>query len=555
MRGIQWRSMALVLAMAMALGACSSSGTKAAAPTGGAPAAGGAVVDLQNFAAGDPTHIDPALADDVQSSQIAELLYDGLTDTTADGSIRNAVAEAVTPSEDAKRWIFRLRNDVHFDNNDVVRASDFKFAWERVADPKLASKVAYHLAPIQGFDDVQSGSTTALSGVVADDNARTLTVTLSTPRQDFNTVVSLPVFSPLPKQVFDAASTQRQAGGSGNIYEKWETGVMVGNGPFRMSKPWESGRAITLARSGSYYGGASNHKAYLDTVEFRISKDVASAYTDFEGISSAVGRIPAGRYSDVKARRGDDVVNTPLLGTEFWAFNMKSPAVGGADNLKLRQAIALATNKKDVVDKVWGGSRTVATSFVPPAMPGYDASLVQPDRNLDRARTLLREWGKTPPALKISFATGANHEDKATILQQNLKEIGITATPDPMDRSSYRKAVQTGAADFFWRNWTADYVSYDNFIAPNFTTASIGKDNVTNYSAVKVDELVKAAQSENDSTIRNGLYREAEKRVLDDQVIIPLDWTTAGMVKSSNVHDLVVKPLGYVAYADTWVRR
>ena len=39
---------------------------------------------------------------------------------------------------------------------------------------------------------------------------------------------------------------------------------------------------ISLARSDSYYGGSSNHKAYVDSVEFRISKSVDSAYTDFE---------------------------------------------------------------------------------------------------------------------------------------------------------------------------------------------------------------------------------------------------------------------------------
>ena len=556
MRGTYGRYLALLLSIALLVSACTSSDdSDDAAPADGSPAVGGAIVDLQNFAAGDPSHIDPALADDVQSSQIAELLYDGLTDSTADGTVRNAVAETVTPSADAKTWTFRLRTDVRFDNNDQVRPSDFKFAWERVADPKLASRVAYHLASIQGFTEMQAGTATTLSGVVADDAAHTLTVSLGTPQQDFGSIVSLPVFSPLPKEVFDAAATQKQAGGSSNLYEKWETGVMVGNGPFRMAKPWETGRAITLARSDTYYGGAANHKAYVDTVEFRISKDIASAYTDFEGGSDRVGRIPPGRYADVKAQRGDDVVNSRLLAVEFWGFNMKSPAVGGPDNLKLRQAIALAVNKGDINDKVYGGAREIATSFAPPAVPGYDASLAQPDRNLDQARTLLREWGKKAPELKISFAAGAGHDEKATIISQNLSEIGITAKPDPIERAAYGRAVQTGATDFFWRNWTADYIAYANFIEPNFATASIGKDNVVNYSDTAVDNLVVTAQRESDEDARNRQYRDAEARVLADQVVIPLTWPTANLVKSSSIRDLVVKPLGYVAYADAWVRR
>lgn len=545
-----WAS--VVLSFALALSACTSSDNNDKSDNGAATP-GGTIVDLQNFAAGDPMHIDPALASDVQSSQIAALLYDGLTETTNDGETRESVAESASANDDATVWTFRIRDNVRFDNNDQVRPSDFKFAWERVADPKLESGVAYHLSNIKGFDEVAAGSQKELTGVVADDNARTLTVTLKSSFRDFDSLVSLPVFSPLPKKVFDANATATNS--TTDLYTKWEEGVMVGNGPFRMANPWEKGKAITLARSDNYFGGASNRKANVDRVEFRVSDGLDAAFTDFESGNGQVGRIPPGRFQELQNSRPDDVVNTQLMGVEFWSFNMKSPTVGGPENLKFRQAVAAAIDKRDIVSKLYGNSRQVATSFSPPATPGYAQGSASPERNVERARTLLREWGKQPPALKITFNAGAGHEEKAAIIQQNLAEVGITATPEPLDNQSYRRAVGTGSADFFRQSWTADFASFDSMLAPNFSTANIGKDNVTNYSNPAFDNLINTARSESEGSKRATAYRDAEKLVMDDQVVVPLDWTSAGLIKADSVRGLQVSVLGHVDYAGAWVKR
>lgn len=536
---------ALTAATALLLSACGSSSSGSSTAAGDTTIVpGGDLVDYQAFASGDPTHIDPALADNTQDSQIARLLFDGLMKTDNSGAVKSAVALDATPTADAKTWTFKLRNDVLYDNGDKVLPSDFKFAWERVLDPAMGSRLTSRFEVIRGASAVESGQTKSLEGVVADDNNFTLTVALNYAFQDFPSVVSTTPFSPLDKKLFDADPS---------LSKKWESGVMVGNGAFKMAGPWEHDRDIKLLRNEKYYGGNNSHTAYLGTVDFKISKDLDSAYNDFDASEFGVGRVPPGRYEEASVRFGTDLLQAPLLTTEYWGFNLNDPTVGGPQNLKLRQAISLAINRKDIVTKLYGGVRRPAVAWAPPGLPGYQVTFDSGDVRTEQAKELLREWGKTPPTIKISFNAGAGHEDKAAIIAQNLKDAGINAVPDPIAQADYGKSIGTGKLQFFRSSWNADYPSYDNFIAPLFT--STGDSNVFGYKNQALDQDVSQARATADATARNALYEKAEHRVLDDQVVVPIDWSAAGIVAKSPINDLVADPLGYVNYADAWIRK
>jgi oligopeptide transport system substrate-binding protein len=516
-------------------------------PPAPGPVQGGTLVDLQNFAAtGDPHHIDPALADTVQESQPGRLLFDGLTETDyRTGQVRPMVAESYASNPDATVWTFRLRRDVRFNNGDPVLPSDFKFAWERAVQRELASRVAYHFDPIKGKKEVDAGTSRELTGVTADDQTSTLTVELAYPYSTFPAAVSHLVFSPVPRAV-RALPDQ----------SKWEQGVMVGNGPFRMKEAWQHDQSITLARNEGYWGGLSLHKAYLDQLVFRISKDADSAFADFEAGHGQTALIPAGRYAEVERRYRGRISTRPTLGTSFWVFNMKDPVVGGPENKELREAIALAVDRRFIVNTIYGGLRRVATAMTPPAMPGYQPGLdKEAGRNLARARQLMREYGRTPPPIKLNFAAGSENESVAVILQANLKDIGVPTQLDPRDPSTYFTSIGEGTGQFSRSAWIADYVAYDSFTYPLFHSASIGGDNQAQYSNPRVDALIDEGRRTRDETERDARYREAERLVLDDQVVVPLNWFAGAIVYDRSVRNFLQSPLQFVAYEEISLRK
>jgi oligopeptide transport system substrate-binding protein len=242
-------------------------------------------------------------------------------------------------------------------------------------------------------------------------------------------------------------------------------------------------------------------------------------------------------------------------------FNMKDPVVGGAANLKLRQAMSLAIDKKAVVDTVYNGARRVATGFTPPGIPGYEEGLSSfPDRDVSRARTLLAEWeretGRTAgslPAIKLAFGAGAGHDQVAALIQADLRDIGIDSTLDPRDSTTYFNQMREGQGQFFRAGWFWDYVAYDNGMFPNFDSRAIGGDNVTFYENPRFDATIDDARRQRDEGTASSTYRTAEDMVLNrDTVVVPLTWYTGQVVYTDRLRNVVQGALGFLAYDEMW---
>jgi ABC-type oligopeptide transport system substrate-binding subunit len=451
-------------------------------------------------------------------------------------------------------WTFKLRQGVKWSNGDPVLPSDFKYGWERAVRKDLASEVAYHLtdnAQIKGTKEIAAGTATEASGIKADDANLTLTVELEAPLSFFPDVVAHLVFSPVPKKIVSALSDQTQ----------WEQGIMIGDGPYKMAEPWKHDQYIKLVRNDNYWGGIHNHNAYIDSIEFRISKDQDSAWAAFEAGQGQTGYIPSGRYADAKAKyAGHTSADQATDGLYYWAFNMKDPVVGGPQNVKLRQAISLIIDKQKMIDSVYNGARKVATGVTPPGIPGYKAGLSKfPTRDVARAKQLLADWEKDTgkkatdlPPIKLNFGTGTGHDQNATIIQANLQELGIKSELDQRESKTYFTQMHKGEGQFFRSGWIADYNAYDNMMWPLFGKDS--GDNHSQYVSDKFEGLIAQARKTTDVSKRNDIYQQAESLVLnDDTVVVPLNWYSGTIAWSNNLHNVVQSALLFVAYDDMWM--
>jgi oligopeptide transport system substrate-binding protein len=553
----------LLIGLALLAAACGSSKTSngsSGSQTGGnegTPRQGGTLVDIQNFSGAEPDHIDPARAADIQGSQPGQLIWDGLTENDyKTGKLVPNVAESWTSNADSTTWTFKIRQGVKFSNGDPVLPSSFALAWNRVLDQKLASEVSYHITDnlqIKGAKEVAQGTAKEMSGLKADDAAMTLTLDLDAPLSFLPSVVSHLVFSPM-----DAKDLARL----GDDTSGYEQGVMVGNGPYMMAEPWKHRDSITLVRNPNYWGGVNHHAPYLDKIVFKIGSDQDASWQAFEAGQGDTGYIPQAKFAEARAKYAGRIADKPTLGIYYYGFNMKDPALGGPQNVKLRQAMSLAIDKSAIVNTIYNGSRKVSTGWTPPGVPGYQAGLDKfPDRDLNQAKQLLSQWsaetGKKPSDLgtiKLNFGIGLGHDQIAAIIQANLKDIGIDSTPDPRDGKTYFSQMRKGEGQFFRSGWIWDYVAYDNGLFPIFDTASIGGDNMTQYSSPEFDGLITKARATTDENARNDIYRQAEDLVLNkDTVAVPLNWYAGQVVWSTRVHNVIQSPLQFFAYGEMWV--
>jgi oligopeptide transport system substrate-binding protein len=564
---------ALLASVALFAAGCGSNDndSKGSSPTTagdeGTPVVGGTLTDLQNFSGASPDHLDPNRAASIQDSQPGQLIWDTLTDTNPKtGELENNVAESIDHNEDFTVWTFKVKKGLTFSNGDPVLPSSFAFSWNRLINPALASEVSYHVTDnlkIKGAADVAAGKAQTMTGLVADDTAMTLKMTLEAPLNFADKIISHLAFAPL-----DEKDVTKNGTLTVDKTVDYETGVMIGNGPYKMAEAAKPQDSVTLIRNETYKGGPEKHKAYIDKIifkEFNGEGAQDTAWTTFESGGGDTGYIPSTRFAEAKAKYGPEnrIADKPFLGIYYWGFNQKDPEVGGAANLKLRQAITAAIDKTEMVNKVYNGSRKVATGVTPPGIPGYKKGIDKiPNKDLTAAKKYLSEWetatGKKAASLniKLNFGIGLGHGDNAAIIQANLATIGIKAELDGRDGTTYFSSIRknTPPGMFLRAGWVADYVAYDNMMFPIFGTESIGADNLSQYSNPKFDALIVKARSAETEEDAQAAYREAEDLVLNkDRVVVPLNWYSGQVVWSARLHNVIQSPLDYFSYEDMWL--
>lgn len=550
-----WRAAPLVLALSLLAAACGGSDTEGGSgeagggssgkKEGGSAATGeglpgDTLVDYQTLSADNPNHIDPATADTRQGSQVTEVLYDGLTQVDADNEVVAGVASEWEPNDDATEWTFTLSED-EFSDGEPVLPSTFKASWERVLNPDLASTLSYHLLPIAGATALNEGEADELSGVEANDEDMTLTVTLESPLSDFPAIVSHTVFSPLPKAATDATT--------GDEINEWERGLMIGNGPYKMSEPWADDEYIKVEANEAYRGDAPA----IPKIDFMISKEVEASFNAFESGEADTAYIPAGGFADATSNYNNST--EPTFGLYYFAINWEDEDLGGPDNLAVRQAMSLAIDRERINEQVYDGAREVATGVTPPGIPGYTEDLCGGycTYDPDRAEQLIEEWGKagSMEPIKLQFNLGGDHEDLVSIVEENLKAVGLKVEQDPRDGETYFDEMKKPDQCSVCRaGWIWDYPSYYNAMNALFTTTSIGGDNLARYSSETYDELAGEAAATADEDERSGLWNDAEEQLFADMAVIPINWYTNQIVYSDRVENLVANGLQAVNYPD-----
>lgn len=500
-----------------------------------------------NFYINEPAFIDPVNLQESEGTQVGNAVFDSLVAFDPKTSkLVPAAAEKWEPNADASVWTFHLRQGAKFHDGTDVKAGDFKYAWERICNPANKSEISYHLAPVKGYDEMQKGTVTELSGVkVVDDY--TLEVTLNYPFGDFEYVVGHSALAPVPK-----AAVEKDP--------KAFADMPIGNGPFKMAEPWKHDQYVKVVRFEDYYGD----KALLDGVDFKIFKDEETAMLEFRAGNVDFTTIPSGQVNATKAEFGessDGLEVFPgkqtLLGPEtavyYILMNNEDPILKNAD---VRRAFSLAINRQAIADTVYEGVRTPATGIIPEGMVGWQKDAWAYSKyDVAQAKTLLEKagypGGKGIPEILLSFNTGAGHEDVMALIQSDLKAIGVSAKFDGSEWAQYLDKLDAKKYQMGRLGWIADYPIMDNFLFPLFTTGA--GDNKEFYTNPAVDTAIQDARKIVDSTARIAAYQAIEKTIGEDAPVIPIVTYRHHHVGSERIRGFVLSP-GYLAALDkAWI--
>ncbi|MFD3514349.1 ABC transporter substrate-binding protein [Streptomyces sp. NPDC058657] len=468
----------------------------------------------------EPVAIDPYNAQESEGSLIAHNLFTGLFEVKADGTLVPGVADDAKPDAKCENWEFKLKTGTKFSNGEDVNAESFARAWSRVAQKKSASDVAYHLAGIAGFDEVQAGKSDKLSGVDGS-KADLLKVKLNAPDCGFKTKTVHTAFAPVPK-----------VAGEGKNKEYNE--APIGNGPFKMEGKWQHNKSITLVRNDT----SGVVKANLDKVEIAILNPANGAQLETQGFESGQfdwARMPVPKQPSLekKYKPGNKWIELDTSGMNFLLPVLDK---GVLKNKDARLAVSYAIDRNAIANGVFKGMQYASSNIIPPSFKdaykaGACASCVKQDK--EKAKEHAKKAGlNSSSKIVLGYNTGAGHEEWTQAAAKQVEDVlGIKVELKGYPFAQFLPAQQEPNAEGMYRfAWGADYPTAENFLFPLLATKSINKDeggkvtgdNRARYSNPKFDSLIDQARATPDDAKRNQMYKDAEKVALDDQAMIPM---------------------------------
>lgn len=470
----------------------------------------------------EPTAIDPFNVQESEGSLVSKAIFTGLVDSKPNGDVIPGVATKWTPNADCTQWVFDLKSGTTFSNGEPVDAAAFKRGWERTTLKASASEVSYHLNEVAGFDKIQDGSATTLSGVDAT-NPNQLKVALSKADCEFVLRTIHPVASPVPTV----------AGAADN---KSYNEQPIGNGPFKMDGPWQHEKGIKLVRNDSYGAGP---KANLDAVEITITPAANGNQVETDGFNNGQfdwARMPVPVLTQSRAANEPkgQWISKKTAGINYL---LTMDTVKPLDSAKARKAVSMAIDRNAIAQGVFQGAQVPATSLVPASFnKAYQGGVCESCKfDPAQAKQLAQESGLTPgTTLKFQFNTGGGHEEWTAAVKQQLETtLGLKVEYSGVPFSDMLKNQrQPGNSGISRLAWGADYPTAGNFLSPLLATSSIGAatpadvatgDNKGRYSNPQFDALLVKAASTQDDTARNDLYKQAEKIAIgDDLALIPM---------------------------------
>jgi len=353
-----------------------------------------------------------------------------------------------------------------------------------------------YLGDIVGAKEMLAGQADTISGIQIVDE-HTLRISIDAPKVYF-----------LAKLTYSTAFVvDKENVEKGNWFEKPN-----GSGPFKLKERTQ--QRIVLERNEGYY----RDKPALEQVIFILAGgSPMNMYENGELDIVAVGPGDIERVQDADNPLHSELSIVPQLDIQYLGFDVTQPPF---DDVKVRQAFALAIDRQKLADVVWKGMAVPAQGIVPPGMPGYKRDKPLLEYDPQRARRLLAEsrYGdanRLPPiTLSIGGRSGQLPPTIEAIVAMYHENLGVEINIEQSED------VFGGEPQFFSMGWIADYPDPEDFLDLLFHSRSTL--NYTRYSNRQVDQLLEEARVEADVERRMALYQQAEALIVADAPWVPL---------------------------------
>ncbi len=458
-----------------------------------------------------PTNLDPRIGVDAQSERIDNLIFDDLLSRGDNLDVAPGLAER-WEIPDPLTYIFHLHQGVKFHDGRPLTSRDVKWTFDSLLQGKVRSTKA---AVYRFVDHIDAPDDFTVIFHVKEPSA-TLLWNLS------DGAVGIVPY------------------GSGNEV----TGHPIGSGPFKFVSA-ETDKEVLLERNDNYWG----EKAKLSRVRFAVVPDATTRALELRK-GSADATINALTPDTVLTLQRDPslaVERAPGTVLAYMGFNLRDPIL---QDVRVRQAIAYALDRRPMIEYLWRGEAQPARSILPPQSWAYNGNVPAYDHDPDAARKLLDEAGY--PAvngvrfhLTMKTSTDENTRLMVAVMQQQLREVGIVLDIRTFEFATFFADVTHGAFQLYSLRWIGGNEDPDIFEYA-FHSAKFPPNGANRgyYSNPKVNALIDEGRREVDPSLRKPIYAELQRILADELPYINLWYLDNVLVHNKRVVNLKLNPAG-----------
>lgn len=455
--------------------------------------------------------LDPAFAKDLADIQAVNQLFNGLVELNDSLQIQPCIAEKWQLSDDGLTYVFTLRSDVYFHDNEVFRsrkviASDFEYTFNRLRDPDLSAPggwVLDQVSSLRAVDEV------------------TLEIKLKKPFPPFLSILAMKYCSVVPHEAITYY---------GSEFRKHP----IGTGPF-MFKRWEENLKLVFVKNPNYFQKDPNGISlpYLDAVAITFVPDKLSEFLAFtqnnidfiSGLDASYKDELLTSDGNLRQRYRDEVqmLKGPYLNTEYVAFYMDSE-VPEVQSKLIRSAVNHGIDRVKMMTFLRNGiGRPAQGGMIPLGLPGYRPS-EEVSYNPELARAQIQQYtNETGQVPQITITTTSNYLSFCEYIQRELSDVGLRIAISVTPASTLKTAKANGKLDIFRASWVADYPDAENYLSLFYSKNFAPRGpNYTHFKSDLFDQWYESSQQINDINSRTQLYQRMDSLVMESSAVIPL---------------------------------
>jgi peptide/nickel transport system substrate-binding protein len=452
---------------------------------------------------GQPTYINPLLSqsNDVDGD-LSQIVYSGLLEYDGQGNLRPDLAESYDISDDKTTYTFHLRKDVTWHDGAPFNAQDVLFTVNVISDPAYKSPLR---SDWQGIE----------TNFVDD---YTIEFKIKSPYVGF---LNNLVFGIIPKHLWESVQPE-------NFHLAKMNLEPIGTGPYKYSPSIQRDSknnilAYKLISNPTYFEG----KPYISKITFNFYEDEASALDAYNRKEiMGISNLSSQKISAIKNIRSTNVhqFNVPRYFSVF--FNQTKSVPLASD--EVREALAYATDRKEIITKVLSNSGDPVYSPFLPGMVGYSDNIDRREFDLGKANDILEQkgWKKGDDGIRAKN----NVQLKINLVTTDWEELSLTAQVLKLqwEKAGIRVDVNTYSISDIQQNYIRprEYeallfgqVSGGDPDPYSFWHSSQKKDpglNLSLFGASDTDKLIEEGRIEFNRDKRSEIYIDFQKKLQEE---------------------------------------